>query len=214
MTQPVIAFFILQEGVSVVDPIYTDPFTAIGPVVSDGAGGTYQDLAVWTGNDNSALPCQNASLVNTRYPIDLLTYDVKAMRDTFNLFAVTSLKIPALNGSLFLFEGYSLQGVQRIPSESTAFPFRGDTLLLAPLVLYKADGPHLDKQANKWGEDMRNVLYKASGRKELHTYVNYAFGDETVRNWYGYEKWRQDRLLALKKNYDPKRRFSFYAPIQ
>ncbi len=40
-----------------------------------------------------------------------------------------------------------------------------------------------------------------------------AYGDEGTKSWFGYENWRQDRLKALKKKYDPKGRFSFYAPI-
>lgn len=43
--------------------------------------------------------------------------------------------------------------------------------------------------------------------------MNYAFGDESTQNWYGYEQWRQDRLSALKRKYDPNSKFSFYAPI-
>ena len=40
-----------------------------------------------------------------------------------------------------------------------------------------------------------------------------AYGDEGTKSWFGYEIWRQDRLKALKKKYDPKSQFSFYAPI-
>lgn len=40
-----------------------------------------------------------------------------------------------------------------------------------------------------------------------------AYGDEGTKSWFGYDSWRQDRLKALKKKYDPKGMFSFYAPI-
>ena len=64
---------------------------------------------------------------------------------------------------------------------------------------------------------MENAVSRRSspkpGRDEFHAYVNYAFGTETNEEMYGYEQWRQDRLLALKDKYDPQRRFSFYAPI-
>ncbi|RYP61604.1 hypothetical protein DL769_007637 [Monosporascus sp. CRB-8-3] len=211
--KPVIMFFILQEGVESVDSSYTNYFHELGPVVTDSAGGSYTDLPAWTGNANTSPPCQKAGLVNMRFPVDVETYNIRAQRQVYDLFASAIQETPALNNSLFLFEGYSLQGVKAVPSESTAFPFRGDNLLLSPLITYAPSGPELDKKAADLGESLRQILHQGSGRKELHTYVNYAFGHETQRNWYGYEKWRLERLLELKKKYDPQRKFSFYAPI-
>ncbi|KAI1141494.1 FAD binding domain protein [Hypoxylon sp. FL0543] len=212
-TKPVIMFYILQEGVTAVDATYTAPFQALGPVATDAAGGSYTDLPAWTGNANTSPPCQKAGLVNVRFPIDVDSYNIDAQRKAYDLFASTTQQTPALNNSLFLFEGYSLQGVKAVPQKSTAFPFRGDNLLLSPLITYAPAGPDLDQAAAKLGNDLRQILYEGSGRSELHTYVNYAFGDETTKNWYGYEQWRQDRLLELKNKYDPSRKFSFYGPI-
>ncbi|KAI0108551.1 FAD binding domain protein [Nemania sp. FL0031] len=212
-TKPVIMFYVLQEGVTAVDSKYTAPFHSLGPIVTNSAGGVYTDLAEWTGNSDDAPPCQKAGLVNIRFPIDLKVYSPEAQRDVYELFAQATQETPALNNSLFLFEGYSVQGVQAVPSDKSAFPFRADNLLLAPLLTYAPDGPDLDKKAADLGESIRQTLFKASGLKELHTYVNYAFGDESLKNMYGYEQWRQDRLKALKKKYDPHGKFSFYAPI-
>jgi hypothetical protein len=47
----------------------------------------------------------------------------------------------------------------------------------------------------------------------MRVYVNYAYGDENAKEWYGAEAWRQQRLSALKKKYDPQRKFSFFAPV-
>jgi len=62
------------------------------------------------------------------------------------------------------------------------------------------------------GESLRRILYEGSSQKEMYTYVNSPFGDETQKNWYGYEQWRLGRLKALKYKYDPHGKFSFYAP--
>ncbi|KAI3324621.1 FAD binding domain protein [Xylariaceae sp. AK1471] len=211
--KPLIMFFILQEGVKAVDAAYTKPFDSLGPLATDAAGGSYIDLPAWTGNSNSSPPCQKAGLVNIRFPIDLQTYNIAAQRNVYDLFASATQKTPALNGSLFLFEGYSLQGVKAVPSDQTAFPFRNNNLLVSPLLTYAPGTPELDKTAADLGESLRQILYKGSGQKELHTYVNYAFGDETEKNRYGYEQWRQARLKTLKQKYDPLGKFSFYAPI-
>ncbi|KAI0198019.1 FAD binding domain protein [Astrocystis sublimbata] len=210
---PLIMFFILQEGVKAVDPVYTKPFHDLGPIDTAAAGGSYTNLPAWTGNSNDALPCQKSGLVNIRFPIDLQNYNVDAQRKVYDLYASNTKTTPALNGSLFLFEGYSLDAVKAIPSDQSAFPNRGANLLVSPLLTYAPGDAELDKTAAELGKNVRQILYEGSGQKDLYTYVNYAFGDETVENWYGHEPWRQDRLKALKQKYDPLGRFSLYAPI-
>ncbi|KAK9774059.1 putative FAD-binding PCMH-type domain-containing protein [Seiridium cardinale] len=211
--KPVIMFYILQEGTSSVDTSYTARFHDLGPLISNAAGGTYVDIPAWTGNSNEDPICQKLGFVSIRFPIDLGSYDIPAQREVYDLFASTTQATPALNNSVFVFEGYSLQGVKAVPSELTAYPFRDDDLLVSPIIIYAPDGPELDKKVAAFGESLRQILHKASGREELHTYVNYAFGDETKKNWYGYEEWRQQKLLDLKLKYDPEGKFSFYAPI-
>ncbi|XXG99456.1 hypothetical protein Hte_005795 [Hypoxylon texense] len=211
--KPVTFYYIVQEGVTTVDSIYLQPFRDLGPATEDAGSGEYTDVPRWLGWDDASAPCQHVGLANLRYPIDIESYDIQAMRQVYDLFTTATQETPALNGSFFLVEGYPVQGVQAISSESTAFPYRGDNLLVAPVLSYKPAGPDLDRKADDLGNQLRQIIHKATNRKELHSYVNYAAGDETKQSWYGSEQWRQDKLLALKEKYDPDRRFSFYAPI-
>ncbi|KAJ4127447.1 hypothetical protein NW754_007775 [Fusarium falciforme] len=94
------------------------------------------------------------------------------------------------NGSLFMFESYSTQGVRDIDGKSTAFAFRDANLLIAPLITYKPAGPNIDKRAADLGVGLRNILHKASGKEEIYVYMNYAFGDKNAKQWYGSEAWR------------------------
>jgi len=71
----------------------------------------------------------------------------------------------------------------------------------------------LDAKAIAFGDNFRQALHIADGSSEMHTYVNYAHGDETLQETYGYEPWRVARLQTLKSKYDPKGQFDFYAPI-
>jgi hypothetical protein len=71
----------------------------------------------------------------------------------------------------------------------------------------------LDVIATKAGKEIRQILYDGSGSSELHAYNNYAYGDESVEEMYGYEEWRQEKLKALKMEYDEHERFNFYAPL-
>lgn len=81
-----------------------------------------------------------------------------------------------------------------------------------PVVSY-AVNKSLDAKAIAFGDSFRQALFNASGMSQMHTYVNYAHGDETLQEVYGYEAWRQYRLKSLKTKYDPKGKFDFYEPI-
>lgn len=112
-----------------------------------------------------------------------------------------------------MFEGYSTQGVKALSDDATAYAYRSDNLLVAPLLTYTPNGKALEEQAYNLGNQMRQILYEGSGQTSLNTYVNYAYGDETPKAWYGADQWRQSRLHSLKTKFDPHGRFSFYAPI-
>jgi hypothetical protein len=209
----VIIFYIIQEGVKAVDPAITKPFHDIGTISVQPMAGTYNDLAEWTGIAVASPPCQKNGFSNPRFPIYLEEYNVAAQKDAYDLFASEANITSPFYNSIFMFEGYSQQGVKAIDSDSTAFAYRGDNYLAAPLISYSPVDAALDEKATALGKQLRDILYDGSDRDELHVYVNYAFGDETPQEWYGSEKWRQGRLQQLKQKYDPKGKFSFYAPI-
>jgi hypothetical protein len=206
--------YLIQEGVNAVDAAYTKPFLKLGPITTQSLSGTYRDLAAWTGISLDATPCQKTGNANPRFPIYLKSYNTTAQRLVYDLFrqATTNASSPFSN-SLFMFEGYSQQGVKAIRDDASAFAYREDNLLVAPLLTYTPNGPGLDEVASKLGNQIRQILYEGSGETSLNTYVNYAYGDETQLAWYGNDAWRQNRLHALKKNFDPMGKFSFYAPI-
>ncbi|GJC83598.1 FAD-linked oxidoreductase chyH [Colletotrichum liriopes] len=211
--KPIILFWIIQEGVTAVDPAYTQPFRDIGPISSTPEAGTYLDLAAWTGIAIDSIPCQKVGLNNPRFPIYVESYNVEAQRKAYDLFASSVKGDSPFNNSLFMFEGYSVKGVKAIESDSTAFAYRGDNLLFAPLITYTPGGVELDQQAATLGNQLRDIIHEGSGRTDQHVYLNYAFGNESPKEWYGSEQWRQDRLRSLKAKYDPNGRFSFYGPI-
>ncbi|GAP93388.2 putative FAD-dependent oxygenase [Rosellinia necatrix] len=229
--KPVILFYIIQEGVTAVDPTYTAPFHDIGPVTSEAKAGTYRDLASWTGISTDSPPCQKAGLANPRFPMYVRAHDVGAQRAAYDAFAAgvgarsgngngsasgSSSSSPSpFAQSIFMFEAYPQQGVRAVDGSATAFAFRGHAdILAAPLLTYAPAGPARDAEAARLGNRLRDILRRGrGGAPEVRAYVNYAFGDEAPVNWYGAEPWRQSRLRALKRKYDPEGRFGFFAPI-
>ena len=197
----------------VVDTAYTQPFHDLSPLSISPLSGTYNDLAGWTGIALASPPCQKDGSVNPRFPIYLQSYNVPAQKTAYAQFAAAANNSSPFSGSIFMFEGYSMEGVQAIDSDSTAFAFRSENILAAPLITYTPAGTALDKEAAQLGDQLRQVLHAGSGLTDVRSYVNYAYGDETPQQWYGSDTWRQSRLQALKKKYDPKGSFSFFAPI-
>ncbi|KAK8071880.1 FAD-linked oxidoreductase [Apiospora saccharicola] len=135
--KPVIVKYIVQEGVDVVDPIHTEPFHQLGPIKSEPRSGTYRDLAAWTGISLADGPCQKTGNANPRFPIYLKEYNPQAQREVYELFreATTGPNAHFAN-SLFMFEGYSQQGVKAFADDASAFAYRSDNLLVAPLLIY------------------------------------------------------------------------------
>lgn len=207
--------YLIQEGVTSIDPTYSDPLRAIGPISVTPEAGTYLDLATWTGISLDAPPCQKDGLVNPRFPIYLQSYDVPAVEQAYTVYAegVSDPEGPFFN-SLLMWEAYANHGVRDVDAASTAFAFREANILAAPLITYVPGGPDLDAKAAALGNKLRNILHEASGREDFRSYVNYSYGDEDDEQLYGSEKWRQCKLQALKKTYDPEEKFSFYAPIK
>lgn len=211
--QPVIAMFVAQEGVESVDSRYTDPFLELKPLDVSSGSGTYLDMPRWAQIDMDAVPCQKSGNANLRFPIDIDVYNPAAVHKMYNRFAEVARQGGPFERSLVMLEGYSTQGVKAVPRESTAYPFRDDNLLIAPLITYAPDGTDLDDKAIAAGKELRDIIHAGSSSDVMHTYVNYAFKGEATHNLYGAEEWRQKRLLDLKNKYDPERKFSFFGPI-
>ncbi|CAI7592387.1 unnamed protein product [Penicillium viridicatum] len=210
---PVIQILIIQEGVKTVDPAYTTPFHSLSPITKEAHSGSYTDLAKWVGITTADGPCQKTGAMNPRFPIYLETYNPQAQKKAFELFSDAIRGDSIFNGSLFAFDGYSTQGVRAIDEKSTAFAFRDQNVLTAPLISYMPNGPELDEKVAKLGNQLRQILHEGTGREHIPAYVNYANGDEGPEQWYGSESWRQSKLQSLKKKYDPNGMFSFYGPI-
>jgi hypothetical protein len=71
----------------------------------------------------------------------------------------------------------------------------------------------LDVTAIKAGKELRRILHDADESSELYAHVNYAHGDETLEEVYGFEELRQQHLKVLKAEYDPSGMFNYYVPI-
>lgn len=210
--QPILWYAIIYDGPEEEARKYAKPLHDIQAVSIQAGLATTHELAVLTFQDADGPGC-TYGMTSLRYPIGLKTFNVSAVRKVFDYIDKSFQEIPEIAGSFFLLEGYAVQAVQAVDERSTAFPHRSDNLLITPYVLYKPD-PKIDPLAQKYGKALRQILLDASDEPErLRAYVNYAHGDEDLREVYGWEDWRISKLRELKAKWDPENKMRYYVPL-
>lgn len=153
------------------------------------------------------IACANG-FSRTLIPISAKRYALPALRNVLDIFS--SLEIEYRKSVMFL-EGWAVNKVREIDSDDSAYPDRGGKLLLSPLLTYAAN-KSLDAGAKRIGDEIKSALFEGKKDKNI-AYVNYARGDESLEELYGWEPWRLQKLRRLKREHDPHNRFRFYAPI-
>ena len=209
------------------------PFDQLGAVSEQGGNIPYTEVsAVLGGGLDSDLCAKNKThIVATA---GLQVYNVTAQRQIYDLFNQRVAEHPELGTARLVHEGYSVEGVRNIDPDRSAYPLRGDHLLMCVslpshrLLLGGAleltascryfdatpePGSGLEGFAKDWAQETRDLWNAGQPERLPTTYVNYASGDESLESMYGYEPWRLERLRALKAQYDPNNRFAYYNPI-
>ncbi|PHH92280.1 hypothetical protein CDD83_8094 [Cordyceps sp. RAO-2017] len=147
------------------------------------------------------------------FPESLHRWDPAAARNAFDLFSdLTADK--AFAGSVMLLEWYGNRGVRAVPEgENAVAPEeRRRDILLSPYLTWAGDDPgHLAK-ATAYGNRIREAFRSRS--EPPHAYLNYASGNEELRQVYGRDESRIAKLKDVKRAYDPHNRFGFYMPIR
>jgi hypothetical protein len=185
------------------------PLAALSPIANENKSVSWLEASEVIGWGFSSF-CNQKGLVHVlRFPVGVKKFSYSAMKNSYDVFSAAVAAQPALAYSLVLWEAYSTHAVKAVPDEATAVADRADSMLAAAFIIVPP-GTGLEGEGEKLGKDLRKAL---AGGEELHAYVNYAHGDESLEEVYGHQKWRLERLKQLKKKYDPENRFGFYSPI-
>ncbi|KAK3987324.1 FAD-binding domain-containing protein [Cladorrhinum sp. PSN332] len=208
-----ILIYVIYGGPSAELASHLAPFLALGPAnVTTLADIAYPDVFNGRGDESSPNTCAKGwyRTVAGNY---LKRFNTTAIRQVHAVFTNITTKYPDIAGrSIYVFEEYGYQGVTAVPSDSTAFPSRAYPILGAPFWGY-IDASY-SSDLIRASKEIRKILLAGDGATKLHSYVNYASGDETAsENYGGDDPWRLNKLKDLKQRYDSKGRFSFYAPI-
>ncbi|KAF2141761.1 uncharacterized protein K452DRAFT_298427 [Aplosporella prunicola CBS 121167] len=213
-TAPVVQLTFYYAGAPESAAPYLEPFQDLGPAFVADNSVPYPQIPNETGNGATSPDCQKG-LTRMHFATGLEAYNGTATRQVFALFKAESKRSPAIQeNSVVVFEGYSVQGVKAVDPDSTAYAHRGDNILAAVIIGYPPNSA-LDSDIIAWGNRAVHVLVQGRQSRRRTTYVNYALGtgDESLESIYGYEPWRLQKLVHLKRRYDPDQRFAFYIPI-
>ncbi|KAF6829567.1 FAD binding domain-containing protein [Colletotrichum plurivorum] len=208
-TEAVIAWSFGWSGAQRDAARYLAPFDAIPAVRVQDGNIPYTQIPQAQGSGVDDLLCATG-FSHQQGHAGLWQWNAKTQRAIYDLFNRNIQARPAFNTSLVLLEAYALQGVKAVNPSTSSFPWRNAFNVMGVISVNYRPDPSLDAAAFRWRTQTRD-LWRADqpGTKPL-TYVNYAYGDESLESIYGDSL---PRLRRLKAKYDPHGRFSYYNAI-
>ncbi|XXG99914.1 hypothetical protein Hte_006255 [Hypoxylon texense] len=212
-TEPVISWTFAYRGPADEAQQYLSSFDAIEAVWEDASDVPYPQVAHAQGTGLDDYICQHGSTRITA-TAGLQVYNLTAEHLIFDGFKQRVASHPDLAaGAGILHEGYSTAGVDAVDPRLSAYPFRADHHLMFFDLAVDPDNAELQKAGWDWAFEVRDQWNAGQPGRPVDAYVNYANGMESVEDRYGHESWRIQRLVDLKKKYDPQNKFRFFNPI-
>ncbi|RAH68294.1 FAD-binding oxidoreductase [Aspergillus aculeatinus CBS 121060] len=190
---------------------YLAPFDNLGPINVVGGAVPYPAMPDATRNGRVSLPCTKG-LSKMMSTTGLRRFNVTACRRAYELFNAYLKAYPALKPSILLFEANNPAAARAIDPRSSAFPHRDDNSRVLAMIAYLPT-LRLEEPASQLASGILDAMLDGQPARVPATYVNYAFGHESLESVYGYEAWRLQELRAVKTEYDPGNKFSYYVPI-
>ncbi|KAL8666834.1 MAG: hypothetical protein Q9202_001074 [Teloschistes flavicans] len=155
------------------------------------------------------LLCQK-NLSHNTYWANLRNLSASTFQATFEKMDSFFQKYPEVRGSSINLETFPNQAMAAVPDDASAYPWR-DALGHIQIGVMTDSGNAAGDPAAEAGDglarELRDSWAATSGYAELSVYVNYARGDEKLRQRYGSRK--LPRLAGLKRKWDPRNVFAY-----
>ncbi|KAL8934515.1 MAG: hypothetical protein Q9216_005873 [Gyalolechia sp. 2 TL-2023] len=210
---PVFVYHLYYFGTGEQASPYVQQILKLGPIFTSNATFPYKDVSHRSFQASVGDPtCAAGISTKTRFPVGLTSYNVSTNRMVYDLFEDMITTAPALATSFIQFEAFPMQAVKAVDAASTAYAHRHDDILVAFSTQYLHSSANV-AAANKYGRQARQLFVEGAHPMRLNAYSNYANGDETLEEIYGYEPWRLEKLRRLKRTWDPDGKFRFFNPI-
>ncbi|KAL8951392.1 MAG: hypothetical protein Q9222_002642 [Ikaeria aurantiellina] len=192
---------------------YTQTILDLGPIFISNATFPYKEVSHRSFQASVGdSTCAAGISTKSRFPVGLKTYNVSTNRKIYDLFEEMITTTPALATSFVQFEAFPMQAVKAVDPASTAYAHREDDILVAFSTQYVLSAENA-AAATKFGKKARQLFVEGAWPMRFNAYSNYANGDETLEQIYGYEPWRLEKLKRLKRKWDPTGSFRYFNPI-
>lgn len=192
---------------------YAAPFLDLEPLVTQlNTSVNFVDAYTVTANNLDAQAC-TANQSITGSGVSLPQWQPTALRAAYNIFSNYSLD-PRFSTAVILLENYGMEGVYAVNPNSTALSLdeRVNPIMTTPIIWYDGNSTETHADALELVSQVKDALYIGDDSPR-HAYVNYAIGSESVKEMYGWEDWRIEKLEALKSQWDPYNAFAYYNPL-
>ncbi|EJT81181.1 hypothetical protein GGTG_01165 [Gaeumannomyces tritici R3-111a-1] len=204
--EPAITWVFGYAGPAAEAEALLEPYNRLGPAAQESGDMPYPQVAPAMGSGMDQPICEPGHAhVQSTPPFD--AYNVTAERELYGLLARTFARHPQLAAGAFA-------PARGVLDRGRGRGGPGRLLMLFETRLPLSDAtPENLRLARELVREAREVWNAGAPGLKPASYVNYANGDEPLEPMYGYEPWRLQRLRALKRQYDPHGRFSYYNPI-
>ncbi|KAK7992150.1 FAD binding domain-containing protein [Apiospora saccharicola] len=178
------------------------PLFSQGPVSDSTATRLY---TAWNaGGDNA---CVKGGYKPT-WGVGLAKLEPSSWRAVYDVWVDLTRETGTANSSVLL-TVYPMERSRRLPPDSAAYPFRNDINYFASFTASFSD-LSLEHTALTHGRKARELWQATDGLTRHSTYINNAFGDESLVTVYGDHL---EFLRELKRKYDPHGRFDQWFPL-
>ncbi|KAL8743199.1 MAG: hypothetical protein Q9184_008142, partial [Pyrenodesmia sp. 2 TL-2023] len=193
-----------EEGLRVMAPVL-----ALNPPVSNIQVVPWNKLVPTAAGGANALLCPKNSSHNTWWA-NLRSLPSSTFQASFDELNNFYKQYPEARGTTINAETFPNQAMAAVPDDDSAYPWRdaqGHIQIGVITESGNAAGDPAAEAGNSLARRLRDRWAATSGYPELSVYVNYARGDEKLRQRYGSRK--LPRLAALKKKWDPRNVFAY-----
>lgn len=178
-----------------------------------------EQMTAWTNLGNVALPsvviggCPTGNRHN-QYSVMTRTLASRDFRQAMDSYSAFVKEHPSASSSVIFVETFGQAGITAYPDDFSAFPHRrqfNNAIVFSMTYTDDSVAEDADAWALRWRDHFAQPQVSGYGRMVI--YQNYAHDDEPPSALYGYERWRHERLSALKRKYDPKGLFNGYHAV-
>ncbi|ETS74975.1 hypothetical protein PFICI_13459 [Pestalotiopsis fici W106-1] len=185
------------------------PFFDLNPVIAAAEDIPFQRVPNVILTGFAEVTCNTTEGIHSIHTVNVRKFTAATFSSVFTQFDafLKQYEDARSANSAIVIDNFGTAGPTSISDDSTAYPWRDAACNVMLQMRWTGLDNPLGETANTLAKKLRDELAAKSGYDGLSAYVNYAWGDETLEQIYRKDK--LERLVALKKQWDPANVFGY-----